>query len=48
MQKRETSSQAQMASNYAPKTILEGILFMGCMLILWPLQDFRDKYRGLF
>ena len=48
MEKREPSSQAQMASNYSPSTILEGVVFMGCMLIVWPIQDFVNEYRRLF
>jgi hypothetical protein len=33
-----------MVGNYMPKGIVGGILFMGVMLFVWPVQDFRDRW----
>jgi hypothetical protein len=37
--------QHRTIANYMPNSRLEAVVFTAVMLVVWPLQDFRDRWR---
>ena len=42
---RSPLSPASSSNAFAPKSILEGIILLGVMLLVWPLQDAIESWR---
>ena len=36
----------RIVGNYAPSSVLEGVVFMGIVIFVWPVQDFVAFWRS--